>query len=138
MIYIGLVHDKFCLVLFERLKPMCGGHSQNADPDSAITSSWTPYFENTQTLGLHPTHRAQAGCFLFELIAPDFVKYCLLVSPCVLCWITYVRKARPQGFTLHSKFSVVGLAYIVLNLVEFGNRFYQGLIQNSRSYSYPS
>jgi len=41
MIYIGLVHDQFCLVLYSRetVKPMGGGHFQNVWSDSDITSS---------------------------------------------------------------------------------------------------
>jgi hypothetical protein len=39
VIYIGLVHDKFCLLLYNRKKPMGGGHSQNVRLDLAIASS---------------------------------------------------------------------------------------------------
>jgi hypothetical protein len=37
--YIGLVHDKICLMLYKRKAPMGGGHSQNVGPDLALALS---------------------------------------------------------------------------------------------------
>ncbi len=77
-IYIGLVHDKFCLMLYDRwgtFQPMGGGHPPNAGPDSAIALSQAPYFGNAHalTLGLYPTQNGTMVPCRFSLNWPFLV-----------------------------------------------------------------